>query len=84
MTEAPAREPFSFEELRNRGGDVVDRVQQGEIFGTNRAGKPVAELHPVRPSPVPLAVLLERRRNLPHVDPDQLRRDIDALFDMEL
>lgn len=31
-------------ELRNHGGDVVDRVATGETLTVTRSGKPVAEL----------------------------------------
>jgi hypothetical protein len=41
----------------------------------------LAELRPRRrPAPAP-ADLIERRRNLPKVDPDLLRRDLDAVLD---
>lgn len=68
-------------ELRNRGGDVVDRVQAGERVVVTRDGKPVAELRPLSPSAVTSSELLRRRRNLPVVDPVALRRDIDEVID---
>ena len=39
---------------------------------------------PLRRPPLPLAVLRERWRHLPHVDPVQLRADIDELLDTSL
>jgi len=68
-------------ELRNHGGDVVDRAARGERFTITRSGKPVAELRPLSQEPVPLAVLIARRLRLPHVDLVQLRQDLDRVLD---
>ncbi len=67
-------------ELRNHGGEVVDRAARGEQITITRAGKPVAELRALRP-PLSAEALLSRRRNLPAVDPVALRADIDRLLD---
>jgi prevent-host-death family protein len=37
----------SIRDLRNKGGEVVDRAARGEAITITKAGKPVAELHPV-------------------------------------
>lgn len=71
-------------DLRNRGGDVIDRVAAGEPLTVTRDGRPVAELRPIRARGLPAAVLLERWRRLPDVDPVALRRDVDALIDQAL
>jgi len=71
----------SIRELRNRGGEVVDRVSAGERLTVTRSGKPVAELRPVGRPGVKAEVLLERWRRLPHLDPDRLREDLDDLLD---
>lgn len=71
-------------DLRNRGGEVVDRVQRGERLVVTRAGRPVAELVPVRRHALPAAVLLARWRHLPTVDTAKLRRDLDRVIDAEL
>ena len=71
-------------ELRNHGGEVVDRVQRGEHLTVTRDGRPVAELVPVRPRGADASVLLERWRQLPPVDPALLRRDVDALLEPRL
>lgn len=71
-------------ELRNRGGDVVDRVEAGERVTVTRDGRAVAELGPVRRRGVAAAAMLERWRRLPAVDADALRRDIDAVVDQSL
>ena len=74
----------SIRELRNHGGEVVDRVSKGERLIVTRSGKPVAEITPLRMSPMSLGVLLERRRHLPDIDPDALRADLDELIDPSL
>ena len=66
-------------ELRNQGGDVVDRAARGEQITITRSGRPVAELRALR---VPLSAdaILERARRLPLVDPVALRDDVDELL----
>lgn len=71
----------SIRDLRNHGGEVVERAQRGERLTITRGGKPVAQLVALRPAPVPLDELVRRRARLPHVDPSELRRDIDAVID---
>jgi len=78
MTEVTIRE------LRNHGGEVVDRVAAGERVIVTRSGKPVAELRPVRSAQVSAAVLLERWRRLPQVDLALFRADLDAVIDADL
>lgn len=71
-------------DLRNHGGDVLDRVLAGETLTVLRSGDPVAQLVPIpRPGPSP-AELVRRRRNLPPVDLDSLRRDAGAAVDAAL
>lgn len=70
-------------ELRNQGGQVVDRAARGERITITRSGRPVAELLPLR-APLTADVLLERARRLPHVDPVALREDIDEFFQDDL
>lgn len=74
----------SIRDLRNHGGDVVDRVIAGEHLTITRSGRPVAELIPLRRTPLPAGVLLDRWRALPAVDPQRLRDDIDAVMDPSL
>lgn len=75
---------MSIRELRNHGGDVVDRAARGEQITITRTGKAVAELRAVSQTPLSAATLLRRRRLLPRVDPVALRRDIDELLDASL
>jgi prevent-host-death family protein len=71
-------------ELRNRGGDVLDRVSRGETLTVTRDGRPVAELRPLLRQAAAVAVLLERWRRLPHVDPARFRSDIDAFMNADV
>jgi prevent-host-death family protein len=71
----------SIRDLRNHGGEIVDRAQRGEQLTITRSGKPVAQLVPLRSAPVPLSELQRRWARLPRVDPEQLRRDIDTAID---
>jgi len=74
----------SIRELRNHGGEVVDRVAAGERLIVTRSGKPVAELRPMGRPGVKAEVLLERWRRLPRLDADQLRQDVDGILDPSL
>jgi len=77
-------ESVSVRELRNHGGEVLDRVARGAAVVVTRDGAPVAELRP-RPRPgASAADIIARRRTLPVVDPIALRRDLDEVLDAEL
>jgi antitoxin (DNA-binding transcriptional repressor) of toxin-antitoxin stability system len=71
-------------DLRNQGGRVLQRVVRGETFTVTLDGQPVAELRPLPARGVPAAVLLERWRGLPPVDPVRLRADLDRTLDPSL
>jgi prevent-host-death family protein len=71
-------------DLRNHGGDVIDRVLAGERITITRDGRPVAELRPLGRTPLTAEVLLERWSWLPALDPEGFRRDIDAILDTRL
>ncbi len=68
-------------DLRNHGGDVIDRVQRGEHLIVTRSGRPVAELVPVRRPALKATALLAHWRHLPPLDPDRLRSDLDAVVE---
>lgn len=77
-------ETVTVRDLRNHGGEVLNRVARGEALVVTRDGVEVAELRPItRPSPAP-ADLIARRRHLPEIDPSALRRDIGAVLDASL
>jgi len=71
-------------ELRNKGGEVVERVIAGEVLTVTRDGSPVARLSPLPGRVVSAEALLKRWRNLPPMDPGSLRRDIDEVVDPSL
>ena len=71
-------------DLRNRGGDVLERVARGEALTVTRDGQAIAELRPLQRRPVPAAVLVNRWRGLPYVDPAKLRAEIDDVLDGSL
>lgn len=68
-------------ELRNHGGDVLERVARGESLTVTRDGEAIAELRPLRRRPLRAAVLVGRWRRLPAVDAGKLRREIDDVLD---
>ncbi|MGB7685461.1 MAG: type II toxin-antitoxin system prevent-host-death family antitoxin [Solirubrobacterales bacterium] len=70
----------SIRDLRNHGGDVVDRAARGEQITITRSGTPVAELRALRP-PLSAEALLGRWNRLPAVDPVALLADVDQLID---
>jgi prevent-host-death family protein len=78
MSEATVRE------LRNQGGHVLDRVIAGERVTITRDGEPVAELIPIARRPLSASALVARFGNLPPVDPESFRADIDAIVDQSL
>jgi prevent-host-death family protein len=71
---------ISIRELRNHGGDVVDRAAKGERLTITRSGKPVAELRPLSKEPLTLDAVISHRRRLPPVNPDDLRKDLDLIL----
>lgn len=74
----------SIRDLRNKGGEIVDRAAAGEEITITRNGVPVAELRSLGPPRLTAAELVERWKQLPPMDPDALRRDIDAVIDPSL
>mgnify|MGYP002683701572 CR=1 FL=1 len=50
----------SIRDLRNHGGDIVERAARGEVVTITRAGTPVAQLSALPERPLPPDVLLER------------------------
>lgn len=71
-------------ELRNKGGEVIERVTAGEVLTVTRDGRPVARLSPLPGPALSAEVLLERWRHLPPMDAATLRRDLDELIDPSL
>ncbi len=71
-------------DLRNHGGEVIDRVLAGEAVVITRSGVPVAELVPLPPEGLPAGALLARWRSLPSVDAAAFRADVDLVLDPSL
>lgn len=74
----------SIRDLRNHGGEVVDRAARGEQITVTRSGRPVAELRAVSIPSLTAAVLIERWRRLPPLDPVAFREDVDRVIDARL
>ena len=74
----------SVRELRNNGGRVLQRVADGETLTVTMDGQPIAELRPVAGRAVPAATLLKRWRQLPPVNTQPLRADLDGVLDASL
>ena len=71
-------------DLRNHGGEVIDRVLAGEHVVVTRDGTPVAELRPLARQPLAASALIERFRRLPPIDDAAFRADVDSLVDQSL
>jgi prevent-host-death family protein len=65
-------------DLRNSGGEVMQRVEAGESLTVTRAGVPVGELRPVPRPRVNAGTLLQRWRGVPRIDAVAFRADVDA------
>ena len=73
----------SIRDLRNHGGEIVDRAAGGEMITITRSGRPVAELRPIR-EPLTSEAVVERFKQVPRMDYDELRKDLDAIIDPRL
>lgn len=71
-------------DLRNQGGEVLDRVARGERITITRDGRRVAELRPFIAAKLSAEALLTRWRHWPAVDPVAFRNDIDYVVDSTL
>lgn len=80
----PGMADVSIRDLRNHGGDVVDRATRGEQITITRSGKAVAELRALPHRPLTAEALLNRWRRLPPMDAVALRADVDRLLDSSL
>ncbi len=74
----------SIRELRNKGGEVVERVARGGRLTVTRDGVPVAELSPARRADPDSTSLLERWAHVPPMDPQRFREDVDLVVDQSL
>jgi prevent-host-death family protein len=71
-------------ELRNKSGEVMRALDAGEDFVVTRNGKPVGELRPYRRRQfVPSKQLIAAFQNVPGIDYEELRADLDAVVDQD-
>ena len=63
---------------------MLKRVEHGERVIVTRDGHAIAELRPLPRRSAAPAELIERRKRLPRVGPEALRRGIDAVLDPTL
>ena len=71
-------------DLRNYGGQILNRVEGGETMTITRDGSPVALLTPFPQPRLSAVALLESWKNIPRIDADSLRRDLDQVLDSAL
>jgi prevent-host-death family protein len=74
----------SVRDLRNYGGQILDRVEGGESMTITRDGTPVARLSPLPTPRLSAAALLVRWENVPVIDAAALREDITEVVDLDL
>lgn len=74
----------SIRDLRNHGGEVVDRAARGEQITITRSGREVAELRRLGQRALSSEELIERFKHVPRIDYDELRADLDAIVDPRL
>ncbi|MGA8745513.1 MAG: type II toxin-antitoxin system prevent-host-death family antitoxin [Solirubrobacterales bacterium] len=71
----------SIRELHNHGGELIDRASRGERITITRSGKEVAELRPLGREELSSEELIDRFKQVPRADYDQLRGDLDTTID---
>jgi prevent-host-death family protein len=71
-------------ELRNDSGEVMRALDAGEDFIVTRNGTPVGELRPyLRRQFVPTKQIVAAFKNVPSIDYEELRADLDAVVDQD-
>lgn len=71
-------------ELRNYGGQILNRVEGGETMTITRDGSPVALLTPLPLPRLGAAALLESWKNIPLLNAESVRQDTEAILNMNL
>ena len=71
-------------ELRKHSRAVLGRVEAGESLLVSRNGRPVAELRPPPRKPLDRETLLALWKDVPPMDPEAFRRDLDSIIDPSL
>jgi antitoxin (DNA-binding transcriptional repressor) of toxin-antitoxin stability system len=71
-------------ELRNKSGEVMRALDAGEDFIVTRNGRAVGELRPYkRRQFVRTEQLIAAFQNVPSIDYEELRADLDAVVDQD-
>jgi prevent-host-death family protein len=71
-------------ELRNNSGEVMRALDAGEDFVVTSNGKPVGELRPCkRRQFVPTKQVIAAFQNVPGIDYEELRADLDRYVDQD-
>jgi prevent-host-death family protein len=71
-------------EFRNNSGEVMRALDEGEDFIVTRNGRPIGELRPFkRRQFVPTKQLIAAFKNVPGIDYEELRADIDRYVDQD-
>jgi prevent-host-death family protein len=72
-------------ELRNRSGEIMRALDDGEDFLVTRNGRPVGELRPIpkKKTFIPREEFLALFAHSPHIDYEQFRADIDRYVDQD-
>lgn len=80
-----SQEAVNQRDLRMRSREIMDAVERGESFTVTRDGREVAEIIPLRRRRrfVSRAEFAAAFRGAPRIDPERLRRDLDAVIDSE-
>ena len=75
---------MTIRELRNQGGAVIDRLGPGETVTVTRDGTPVAELRRLGRMPLSAEELIAHRKNIPRIDYQEMRAELDEIIDPSL
>jgi prevent-host-death family protein len=71
-------------ELRNKSGEIMRALDEGEDFIVTRNGRPVGELRPYRPRKfISRDAFLAAFEGSPHIDYEEFRADIDRHVDQD-
>lgn len=77
-------EEVSVRDLRNFGGQILDRVAGGESLTITRDGTPVAVVSPLPTPRLSAAALFEQWKNVPVINGAELREDLAEIMDLDL
>jgi prevent-host-death family protein len=80
-----AAQEINQRDLRNRSGEIMDAVEQGQEFVVTRNGKPIGELIPLRRGrTVTREQFAAMSANAAYVDAERFRADLDAVVDNDV